>query len=56
MIPEMQESIKYITMKLDENERSATIRLMKVKDILLKQTIEEQRKRDEEALKKASNL
>ena len=35
MIPEMQESIKYITMKLDENERSNTVRLMKVKDMVL---------------------
>ena len=31
-IPEMQENIKYITMKLDENERANTIRLMKVKE------------------------
>lgn len=30
-IPDSKETIKYITMKLDENERSATIRLMKVK-------------------------
>ncbi len=37
MIPETQESIKYITMKLDENERSTQIRLMKVKDMMLKQ-------------------
>ena len=35
MIPEMQETIKFITMKLDENERSAQIRLMKVKDMIL---------------------
>lgn len=50
MIPQMQESIKYISMKLDENERAATTRLMKVKDILLKEALEEQRRRDEEAL------
>lgn len=37
MIPEMRESIKYITMKLDENERSTQIRLMKVKDMMLEQ-------------------
>lgn len=37
MIPQMQESIKYITMKLDENERSTQIRLMKVKDMMLEQ-------------------
>ena len=36
-IPEMQENIKYITMKLDENERSTQIRLMKVKDMMLEQ-------------------
>lgn len=37
MIPDMQQKIKYITMKLDENERSTQIRLMKVKDMMLKQ-------------------
>ena len=36
MIPELQTNIKYITMKLDENERSTQIRLMKVKDMMLK--------------------
>lgn len=36
MIPETRENIKYITMKLDENERSTQIRLMKVKDMMLK--------------------
>ena len=49
-IPQMEESIKYISMKLDENERAATIRLMKVKDMLLKQAIEEKREEDQEAL------
>lgn len=34
MIPQLQETIKYITMKLDENERAATIRLMKVKTVI----------------------
>lgn len=37
MIPEVEENIKYITMKLDENERSTQIRLMKVKDMMLEQ-------------------
>ena len=37
MIPEYQKNIKYITMKLDENERSTQIRLMKVKDMMLKE-------------------
>ena len=33
-------------MKLDENERSNTIRLMKVKDMLLKESIRERRAED----------
>lgn len=37
MIPELQTNIKYITMKLDEYERSTQIRLMKVKDMMLKE-------------------
>lgn len=37
MIPETRANIKYITMKLDENERSTQIRLMKVKDMMLKE-------------------
>lgn len=35
MIPETEESIRYISMKLDENERSSQVRLMKVKDMML---------------------
>lgn len=35
MIPQFQETIRFITMKLDENERSTTTRLMKVKDMML---------------------
>ena len=38
MIPDAQEKIKFITMKLDENERSTQIRLMKIKDMMLEQT------------------
>ena len=37
VIPETQKNIKYITMKLDENERSTQIRLMKVKDMMLEE-------------------
>ena len=37
IIPETQESIKYITMKLDENERSTQVRLMKVKSMMLEE-------------------
>ena len=35
MIPSMEESIKYITMKLDENERSNITRLMKIKEMVM---------------------
>ena len=35
MIPRYQETIKYISMKLEENDRSSRTRLMKVKDMLL---------------------
>ena len=41
MIPDAQEKIKYITMKLDENERSTQIRLMKVKDMMLEEARQE---------------
>lgn len=34
MIPQLEETISYIKAKLDENERSATTRLMKVKDMI----------------------
>lgn len=37
MIPEAEENIKMIKMKLDENERSSQIRLMKVKDMMLEE-------------------
>ena len=37
MIPQFEETIKYITMKLDENERGNTSRLMKVKDMMIKE-------------------
>ncbi len=38
MIPDYTDTIKYITMKLDENDRSTTTRLMKVKDMMLQNT------------------
>ncbi len=41
LIPEYTEKIRYISMKLDENERSTQIRLLKVKDLML----ESQRKK-----------
>ena len=33
-IPDLKETIKYIRMKLDENERGALTRLMKVKNMI----------------------
>lgn len=35
MIPDYQDTIKFIAMKLEENERSSTARLMKVKDMMI---------------------
>jgi V/A-type H+-transporting ATPase subunit D len=35
LIPDMETSIKFISMKLDENERSSQTRLMKIKDMML---------------------
>lgn len=37
MIPQLEENIRAISMKLDENERSTQVRLMKVKDLMLEQ-------------------
>ena len=38
MIPRYEETIRYISMKLDENERSTTNRLMKIKDMMVAET------------------
>lgn len=38
LIPRYTDTIKYISMKLEENDRSSKARLMKVKDMLLEQT------------------
>lgn len=61
MIPDYREKIRYISMKLDENERGATARLMKVKDMMLeeeRQKFEEKRaaKEAERAAKKQMGL
>ena len=44
MIPNYQDTIRYITMKLDENERSNLTRLMKVKDMMVAENIEQKRR------------
>ena len=40
MIPQYEDTIRYITMKLDENERSSITRLMKIKDMMIKDALE----------------
>ena len=49
VIPQTEEAIRYISMKLDENDRATTTRLMKVKDMLLKEAIEDRRAEDARA-------
>lgn len=49
MIPQYQATIKSIKMKLDENERGNTTRLMKVKDMMLTAQLATAKKQDEEA-------
>ncbi len=49
-IPQYQETIRYIQMKLDEDERSTQTRLQKVKEMIAKDAIEEARQRDADAL------
>ena len=49
MIPQYEETIKYITMKLDENERSTTTRLMKVKDMMIAENIESKHRSEQES-------
>lgn len=46
MIPQAEENIRYITMKLEENENATKVRLMKVKDMILREAIEERRRED----------
>ena len=41
MIPQLLETIKYIRMKLDENERGSLIRLMKTKDMIAQRQVVE---------------
>ena len=49
MMPQYLATIKSIKMKLDENERGNTTRLMKVKDMMLRAQIEK-KEEDEEPL------
>lgn len=49
-IPQLEMTIRYIRMKLDENERGNQTRLMKVKDMILAEAIEQKRLVDEAAM------
>ena len=46
LIPQLEETIKFITMKLDENERGNLTRLMKVKDMMLEKAHQFEAKRN----------
>ncbi len=46
IIPQAQEKIRYISMKLDENERSTQVRLMKVQDMMLETARQERIRED----------
>ena len=46
MIPQYEETIRSIMMKLDENERGNTTRLMKVKDMIAEKALSEKKKAD----------
>jgi V/A-type H+-transporting ATPase subunit D len=49
-IPNYVETIKYIQMKLDENERGNQTRLMKVKDMIIAENLEKSRAKHAEIL------
>lgn len=49
MMPQYLAAIKTIKMKLDENDRGNTTRLMKVKDMMLKAQLEQKQDDEEEA-------
>ncbi len=49
-IPQLSETIRYIRMKLDENERGSQTRLMKVKDMIAVEAIQERRQETEAAI------
>mgnify|MGYP000911946850 CR=1 FL=1 len=50
VIPRLEETIRYIKMKLDENERGNQTRLMKVKDMMIEEAIMEKQKFNSECL------
>ncbi|MDD6154164.1 MAG: V-type ATP synthase subunit D [Eubacteriales bacterium] len=56
MIPRLEVTIKYIQMKLDENERGNQTRLMKVKDMMLEEAIEKKIAEDEAAIREYNKV
>ncbi|HHT55474.1 MAG TPA: V-type ATP synthase subunit D [Acholeplasma sp.] len=46
MIPDLRDNIKRITMKLEDTERSNTVRIMKSKDIVMEKVLAERAKRN----------
>jgi len=50
IIPQLEITIKAIRMKLDENERGNLTRLMKVKDMMLEEALEQKRKRSADGI------
>ncbi len=52
MIPRYEITIRYIKMKLDENERGNLTRLMKVKDMMLEEELEKKRQKSMEAIER----
>ena len=55
MIPEMQEQIKRITMRLEENNRDNVTRLMKVKEQIIADNLERSAKYNNERIRKFKN-
>ena len=49
MIPRYENTIRFISMKLEENERGTITRLMKVKDMMIQENIEKARAQREDA-------
>lgn len=47
MIPRYEQTVRYISMKLDESERSSQTRLMKVKDMMIKAQLREKHSEEE---------
>lgn len=54
MIPNYEETIKYIRMKLEENERAGTTRMMKVKDLCYQRDMARKKERETKSMEAIS--